>query len=250
MKKMVISMAVVLALISSCIFNTNSHKLNPPEKTVSLIKTVPVAKIEVPERLKPNPPLIKVNLPKEYDAILAGEINSKSTKKFVEFIDASSEQKQVTVRITSQGGDAFAMLLMIQSIEDLKKQKHFKLVCVADIMAASAAFITLETVCDIRLMTYRTMLLAHGVQGGDGDVGNIVTRKDDLHETEILEKAVSVAVAKRMGMTIEAYLAWIFGGNRWMGPEEAVENHAVDGIIDPLDAPSNAFDVLNMSLVY
>lgn len=229
-------MAVVLALVSA---GFAAHKLYPQKlstRAMTLVKTLSVAKVEA-EKPQPDAPLAKVQLPKAYDAILLGEVNAESTAKFVKDVAAAADHPQVTVRITSPGGSAGSMLMMIQGIEDLKKQKHFKLVCVADIMAASAAYITLETSCDTRLMTYRTILLAHGVQGSSSET-NIATRADDLHESELLERMVSVAVAKRMGMTTEEYLQWIYGRNRWMGPEEAMQRHAIDGIIDPADAPA------------
>lgn len=200
---------VVFALVS--VFAAKAIVYSPykvEEHTVTVVSVLPKAKIEAAPVGTPDLKLDKVKLPKQYDAMLFGEVNHKSTAAFVKAIEEASDQKQVTVRITSPGGEAGAMLVMIQNIEDLKKLKHFKLVCVADLMAASAAFITLETSCDTRLMTYRTMLLAHGVQGGDD--GNIATRADSLHETEILERVVSIAVAKRMGMTTDAYLAWIY----------------------------------------
>ena len=177
--------------------------------------------------------------PKYYDAVLLGGIDNASAGDLWEKISHAAlveKKKDVWVRITSPGGSAFAFLLLLQNVEDVKKQTGAHLTCVADVLAASAAFYLLEGVCDTRIMTDRTVLLAHGIQGGTQ--GNLAQMEDEMQLMRALEEMVAPEAARKMGMTKAEFMAWIYGRDRWMGPDESLKRRAVDRVASPDELPA------------
>jgi hypothetical protein len=103
-------------------------------------------------------------------------------------------------------------------------------------MAASAAAILLESpVCDTRWATSATVILFHGVRSGaQGKTGDIA---DNLKLLRDLDLAMATIVGPRLGLTPAEYLARIDRRDWWMGADEALAQHALDGVI-PMTAVS------------
>lgn len=176
------------------------------------------------------------------DVELIGEMDSALLENVQAHLAvAMVEKKDVTLRISSPGGDGIAMFLFIDQVLDMKARQHAKVTCVASIMAASAAAILLESpVCDRRAMTDATILLFHGVRSGArGKTGDI---DDELHLLKGLDRMVANMIAPRMGMTPDAYLAWIDRRDQWLTSDEARERRAVDEIL-PSGVPASPLPV-------
>ncbi len=174
-------------------------------------------------------------LPKHYDFVLNGEINDDSAGKFIMDLKAAAlDHHSVTIRIDSPGGSVMSMFAMEQAMEDARKDGA-RLTCVVDTLAASAAFYVLQD-CDIRVTVDRGVLLAHGVQSATK--GNIKQMENEIALVKILESSATYNAARRMGMTHEAFLAWIYGRDVWMGSEEALRMKAVDYVISAMDSPA------------
>lgn len=139
-------------------------------------------------------------------------------------------KKDVTLRISSPGGNGFATLLFIDQIQDMKARNHARIHCVASLMAASAAAILLESpVCDTRAMTDATILLFHGVRSqAGGKTGEI---EDELKLLKGLDLMVANMIAPRMRMTPAEYLAWIDRHDQWLTADEALARSAVDEVL-------------------
>jgi ATP-dependent protease ClpP protease subunit len=181
--------------------------------------------------------------PRYYDATLSDGIDRKVTLVFMAKIEGAAlkGKKDIWVRITSPGGEVMAYLLMIQELSDLHKQiPDMHITCVADVMAASAAFYLLEDICDTRLMTTRTVLLAHGIQARTG--GNLASMEDSIHLYQAFEKLLAPVTAARMGMSVSDFTSWIYGHDRWMGADEAFKLHAVDAVVSDKDMPAAPAD--------
>lgn len=150
------------------------------------------------------------------------EITSESAHDFVRTLEAC-KGRRVAVEINSPGGSLFAALDMQKAIE-----RHDKAVlCVVDGMAASAAFITLQS-CTTRYMTDRSVLMAHtaavGVQGHEQALRN------GAEALKAIDQAQALHCAKRMGMAPEDYAAKIADGREWwLSETDALDAHAVDG---------------------
>lgn len=161
---------------------------------------------------------------------LDGPIDALSAMLFVVEMGAC-HGKPVVVEINSPGGSVFAALEMQKAIE----RHGAPVVCVVDGMAASAAFVTLQS-CHIRAMTSRSVLMAHhaslsGVGGQSHELDNAA---------EILRKLDAAIVrfcAKRMGMSTVEFESHVAGGKEWwFSTEDALVHRAVDFEMDVQEA--------------
>jgi len=143
---------------------------------------------------------------------------------------ALATKHDVTLRISSPGGETFATLLTIDKIEDMKARQHSRVHCVGSVMVASAAAILLESpVCDDRTITDDTLLLFHQVSGGTR--GKAQDMEEEAHTARLIDAAIANMVAPRLGMTPKQYLAWIEGRDVIIGSDEALLIGAVDAVI-------------------
>jgi ATP-dependent protease ClpP protease subunit len=137
-------------------------------------------------------------------------------------------------KLNSFGGSIYGGLDLIQAVEEAKKRGvHVK--CVVDQRAMSMAMVLLQAVCDERLMTKRSILLAH-----NGSMKTGGTHDDLLEDADhlaALNVAMAEIVADRLGMSIEAYRAKIDRRSWILTWREALEVNAIDGVVDPMDLP-------------
>ncbi len=117
--------------------------------------------------------------------------------------------RPVVVEINSPGGSVYAALEIQKAIE----RHGAPVVCVVDGMAASAAFVTLQS-CHIRAMSPRSVLMAHhaslsGVSGQSQEMQNAA----DL--LRAIDEAMIRHCAKRMGMGLPEFEAHVSGGREW-----------------------------------
>lgn len=155
------------------------------------------------------------------------------TKKFDELV--AQGDKTIMFRINSFGGSIFGGLDFIQHIEEAKKQNRIFVYCVVDTKAMSMGFAFLQSFCDERLMTKRSVLLAHN--GSTMARGN----SDQIEEARQMILALSEALAEqcaaRLKISVKEYKAKI-EKNAWtMAWEEALKVGAIDGTIDPMLLP-------------
>lgn len=139
--------------------------------------------------------------------------------------------RKIEIRIDSFGGSVFAGLAFIQYIEDVKEAAGVETVCIVDTKAMSMGFALLQSkACDVRLMTKRSILLAHnGSSGGQGTV-------EEMEETVDILKAINRALAEicgaRLSIGVKGYLKKVNSRRAWvMTWEEALKVKAVDGVI-------------------
>jgi ATP-dependent protease ClpP protease subunit len=141
---------------------------------------------------------------------------------FVSALDACKDQS-VVVEINSPGGSVFAAVEIQKAIE---RHPH-QVICVVDGMAASAAFVTLQA-CSVRAMTPRSVLMAHhaslsGASGKSEDLENAASA------LRAVDRAMTLFVCKRMGITPEAYEAHVSGNREWwLAADEAEKMNAID----------------------
>lgn len=165
-------------------------------------------------------------------------MDSESLTTLTGQLGAALVQKHdVTLRISSPGGDGFATLLTIDKIIDMKVRQHSRIHCVASVMAASAAAILLESpVCDDRYATPYTVILFHGGRsGGQGKAGDMADQLDLMRD---FDRAVASVVAPRLGLSVDEYLRRTDRRDWWMGAEEALRNGALDGVLPVIPPPA------------
>ncbi len=135
---------------------------------------------------------------------------------------AACKDRPVVVEINSPGGDLSSAIEMQKAIE---RHPHM-VVCVVDGMAASAAFVTLQT-CPIRFMTSRSILMAHNA--ATKAIGQSQALKNRAAMLEKIDRGTALQCARRMGMDPAEYEKRVSGGKEWwMGVEDALAFKAVD----------------------
>lgn len=144
----------------------------------------------------------------------------------------------VMLRIDSFGGSVFAGLDFIKNMDEVRK-RGVRVECVVDSKAMSMGFVILQSVCDRRLMTRRSVLLAH--EAASKIEGNATELESEAAFLRALSKALAGVCADRMGMTLADFEARIAGRDWVMASDEALAVHAVDGLVNALDLPP-AFD--------
>lgn len=155
---------------------------------------------------------------------LQGPINDKAAEKIQKF-DAAVKKaggKAAMVEIVSPGGDPDAGQEIIRTIE----MSSVKYVCVADGMAASAAFAILQS-CDVRYMTKRSVLMTHNVvmehEEGTSDVTTLDGARENLETMEAMSDAFAEQCTRHLkGMTMEQYRARIAHAAWFLSWKDAV----------------------------
>lgn len=153
---------------------------------------------------------------------LTDVIDAEQAASFVATMDAC-KGRRVAVEINSPGGSLFAALEIQKAIE-----RHDKaVICVVDGMAASAAFVTLQS-CATRYATDRSLLMAHHaslqVKGQERELLNGAAA---LHA---IDAGMSAHCAKRMGMSAADFESHVSDGQEWyLDLTEGLSMHALDG---------------------
>lgn len=134
--------------------------------------------------------------------------------------------KTIVMVINSPGGSVLDGWRLARAMED----SPAPVVCVVDGWAASMGFYLLQS-CDVRLMTKRSMLMAHepAIRGGGG------TEHDYKEMATLLQKmnrALAEHAAARMHMTVAEFMDRTNNTDWWMNWDEAFTMGAVDGVVD------------------
>lgn len=149
-------------------------------------------------------------------------INSDSAETLVAQIE-SCKGRRVVIEIDSPGGSVFAALQIQKAIE-----RHDKAVmCVVDGMAASAAFVTLQS-CTSRYATSRSVLMAHAPSlTAEGQQTEIENSAEALR---VVNWGMVEFCSRRLGMSHEDFERRVSGGREWyLSQADAMEFRAIDG---------------------
>ena len=152
------------------------------------------------------------------DAELVGEVDGESLGAILNVIGNAPKGGTIRLFVSSPGGDGIATLRFLELVRQAKEEKGIRLECRSGMLVASAAAIIFEAACDARQGDEGTIWLFHGVASqSQGKVGNV---EDDAALMRALDHSVAVLVAPHLHMTVEQYLAWIEGRDRWLTTEQ------------------------------
>jgi ATP-dependent protease ClpP protease subunit len=169
----------------------------------------------------------------EIGAVTAEDL-APAKAKFDELVKAGD--KTVLFRINSFGGSVFEGIDFLQYIENTKKTQGIHVQCVVDTKAMSMGFVFLQSFCDERLMTKRSVLLAHNsstrLQGTAEEI------EKALKFSRALDAALAEICAKRLHMSVAAYKKKIAHNDWTFGWEEALKVGAIDGTVDEDSLPA------------
>jgi ATP-dependent protease ClpP protease subunit len=144
--------------------------------------------------------------------------------------------KNITLRINSDGGSVFAGMEFIQNVEEYKKQ-GVKFTCIVDHRAISMGFVILQAVCDTRLATERSFFLAHNGSLQTG--GTTEEIEQGLEILEAIHDGMARICAKRIGIPVEEYKKKLKDKRSWiLNAHEALKANVIDGLVAPLELPS------------
>jgi len=178
--------------------------------------------------------------PSSSGAIRVGDISHETVADIAQAAakQIQAGEKELLFVIDSFGGSIFDGLDLIKFLELQKKRRGLTYTCVVDTSAMSMGFVFLQAVCDKRLMTKRSILLAHN---GSGAVRGTA---EELEKAASFLRALSDAMAelcaRRLKITPAEFKAKIAHGDWVFGWEEALQVGAVDGVVDHADLPADA----------
>jgi len=172
-----------------------------------------------------------------YDAAIEGPISEGSLSGPLRVITRAARDRKpvVNIKFNSPGGDAFAMLDFLVEVSEAKS-RGLKINCWADGALMSAAFFIYQDICDVRNITGRTVVLAHGVSTQLS--GNQVDIETDLALIKVLNNIVANMTCARMGMTREAWDVKTLGRDWWFDGLEAKALKAADNVVTPNQMPT------------
>lgn len=155
--------------------------------------------------------------------LLNGAIDDDMATAFVQAFTAIGAVQRIVVEINSPGGGVDAGFLIARTME----RSAARIYCIVDGDADSMAFYILQS-CDVRAMTYRSVLMAHGPSLGLQGYFNRGATRSLLRRTEVLERALFEHMAHRLTIGREEFLRRIADGAWWMNFDEADQVGAVD----------------------
>lgn len=161
------------------------------------------------------------------------EVSQESASELAGWIDAANEQgiETLVVEFNTPGGDVEAGMRLGKVIEESKT----RIVCITDGMAASMGIYLMQS-CHDRMMTGRSMLMAHAPSMGGGG-GNAESFGNAGELLRVLEGALAYHVCHRMTIPAEDCKAKFAGSLEWwIGADEALAVGAVDAIAKSVPA--------------
>lgn len=154
---------------------------------------------------------------------LTSEVNGESTYETALCIDAANQAgaSKIILELDTPGGEVFSGMALGKAIENSKAP----VTCVVDGMAASMGFYLLQS-CDVRVMTRRSLLMAHGPSGGGrGNGGDMAELSELLLK---LEHAMVEHMARRMNLSAKEFTERIHKADWWFTNEDALFWGAID----------------------
>jgi len=165
---------------------------------------------------------------------LSGEISDKAAGQFISDILLKQHEKSLTIYIDSGGGSVLAGARIVQTVRDLKKTRPALKVRCYSSLAASMAFVILQTVCDDRVVGEVSTLMQHqatfGVEGRDGEV------QSRLGMISSFVQWMDSLQASRLGLSVRE-LRDLSRDEWWLVGEQAVKAKAADRVSPILCTP-------------
>ncbi len=162
--------------------------------------------------------------------LLRGDVSPATIHHAVEFIRQANARhvRAIVLEINSPGGSVDDGFLLAKAIES----SDAPVMCVVDGEAASMAFYILQS-CASRLMTFRSVLMAHDVRlEGPPSKQTETDLKNELDEVRAFSRAYAEQVSRRMGMSYQNYSRRVAHGRDWyMHYGQALKVHAVDQVV-------------------
>jgi len=170
---------------------------------------------------------------------LSGPVDGNSAAEVIDGLLSAERAgaEAVLLEIDTPGGGVKSGFYISKTIEDLK----IPVICVVDGEADSMGFYILQS-CDVRLMTYRSVLMAHEPAFGEGPGGHPNEMRSWADALKVLSAAMVEHMSARMTCSAEEMAAKIEGGRMWWFDwHDALQFHAVDGVVISVHAVERAY---------
>lgn len=176
-------------------------------------------------KLVPQPKVFRINLSTEIDGSVADGLDRAFEVAKLIKPDA------IMLVINSPGGEVGAGWRMVTAIRNSPIPVH----CVVDGMAASMAFILLQS-CTTRTMTPESILLAHQPYTYVDAPMHINELRTLLNALQAMSDMAEVMCANRMGISQQEFHEQTSSVDWWMSSISGMKWHAVDGVVKSVDA--------------
>lgn len=137
----------------------------------------------------------------------------------------------IEMLIDSPGGSVFDGIKLARAMET----SEVPVVCIVDGMAASMAFYLLQS-CGIRMMTKRSVLMAHQVSAGVGTL-DPQTAASAAEALKAIDESMAEHAAARMKISVKEFLQRTHALEWWFNWRDATKYGAVDEV---LESPNKA----------
>jgi ATP-dependent protease ClpP protease subunit len=218
--KLLSALALAALLLFSGAARAADHAMPLPSELMTLL-----------EGDEANAPLQKMECPtgKDQHCVMAyrfdGPVTESTVKPAISFLKSASESKipVVMLEINTSGGSVDDGFELMRAIEMASP----KVVCVVDGEAASMGFFILQS-CDYRIMTKRSVLMAHQVMARDIPSLNPTQGQNLVDHLKVICRAYAEGVSERSGIPVQAFLDRHAKGDWNMNWDEALANHFID----------------------
>lgn len=159
------------------------------------------------------------------------EVDPVSVVRFIQTTALWSRRRpesDITVLLSSPGGDVVSGLAMHDHIVGLRNKGHKVTIKVLS-MAASMAAIILQS-GTTRIMGSSALMMIH--EGGASLVGSRSNIADSQKALDMMDKACQKALCSRSGISTAKYRTLIRRKDHWMDASEALKLNLVDSIED------------------
>lgn len=159
------------------------------------------------------------------------EVDPVSVVRFIQTTSLWSRRRpgsEITVMLSSPGGDVVSGLAMHDHIIGLRNKGHIVTIKVLS-MAASMAAIILQSASN-RIMGSSALMMVH--EGGAQLVGSRSNIADSTKALEMMDKACQKAICSRSGLSTAKYKSLIRRKDHWMDAPEALKLNLCDSVED------------------
>jgi ATP-dependent Clp protease protease subunit len=174
----------------------------------------------------------KKTVPKSNAVTLYGAVTTESALKTIQQIRNLQDGSTTPIYlfIDSPGGEVFAGIKIVDAMQASKRPIY-----TVDIGMAASMAAWIESFGVKRYMLPHATLMYHNASGGvEGDVVR------DRSQLDYLDKVIlgmNSNVSKRSGVPLETLLLKE-NSEWWLTADEALTNHLVDGLVNPVNYPA------------
>lgn len=158
------------------------------------------------------------------------EVDEESVNKAIDAL-TFRKARVFVIEFNTPGGYVSHGFRLTKAIE----ASRVPVICVVDGTAASMGFYLLQS-CGVRVMTFRSVLMAHEPALSASNFGGTKGAWKDIYERlRVLSNAMNHHMSRRLNISYAEFSARVNDKDWWMDAEEAWKVRAIDGLVHSVD---------------